>query len=203
MQEFQNFRRSKNINTFKREIGFSLPFQEDRIRYFSGDVIEITRAAVLSDALIAFTSHDTTGSRRGGLSFCLDYAKKKFGNYRSKNGCPVLCKKKGKVWKKREESCGINFYQIQKQRAYHKIATAHHLDDHLETFFSVYYEEALWRDWRGFPENRQIKSDLFEILKRRKFYPIWSDIKLHIVRTKQMRKRNIRGIEFVWSFFLN
>lgn len=153
MQEFQKFLEGQKISIHSRGRSDSrCLFRRTGFGIFSGDVIEITRAAVLSDALIAFTSHDTTGSRRGGLSFLPGLCKEKnLEIIARKMDVPSYAKKEGQSLEEAGRILRYQFfYQIQKQRAYHKIATAHHLDDHLETFFSVYYEEALWRDWRDF-----------------------------------------------------
>lgn len=69
--------------------------------------------------------------------FCLDYAKKKnLEIIARKMDVPSYAKKEGKSLEEAGRILRYQFfYQIQKQRTYHKIATAHHLDDHLETFF--------------------------------------------------------------------
>ena len=56
------FKRSKKISIHSRgRSNSSRFFRRSRFGIFSGNVITITRAAVVSDALIAFTSHDTSG----------------------------------------------------------------------------------------------------------------------------------------------
>ncbi|HEY4533271.1 MAG TPA: tRNA lysidine(34) synthetase TilS [Fusobacterium sp.] len=69
--------------------------------------------------------------------FCLDYAKKKNLEIIARRAdVPSYAKKEGQSLEEAGRTLRYQFFdQIKKERAYHKIATAHHLDDHLETFF--------------------------------------------------------------------
>jgi len=69
--------------------------------------------------------------------FCMDYAKKKnIEIIAQKIDVPFYAKQEGKSLEEAGRILRYHFfYQIKKEKSYYKIATAHHLDDHLETFF--------------------------------------------------------------------
>ncbi|KXA13122.1 tRNA(Ile)-lysidine synthetase [Fusobacterium equinum] len=69
--------------------------------------------------------------------FCLEYARKKNLEIIAKKlDVPSYAKENRQSLEEAGRNLRYKFFQeIRKEKSYHKIATAHHLDDHLETFF--------------------------------------------------------------------